>query len=71
MEKVELKMNLGKLASLSGEVLEFMESKGLTLAETVTILDSAAGIARAKLLNTVAFAGLAQSVANLLSEIKD
>lgn len=67
MEKPEVKMDFNRLASLSGDVLMFCVNNNLTLAETITVLDSACGIARAKMSNTIAFAGIAQAMANIIN----
>ena len=67
MDKIETNLRYGQLATLSGDALEFLERKSLTLAEIITVLDSSAGIARSKLSNQVSFAGMTQAMINILN----
>ena len=65
LPKVEL--SLFQLGIHSAKILEFAESRDLTLAETVTVLDSATAIARAKLTNMVGFASMIQMTGEILN----
>lgn len=67
MNNIEFKMSSKELSDISGDVLEYLENKELKLTEIIVVLDSALGIMRAKLTNTVGFAALAQTMKEIIS----
>ena len=52
---------------MHGEVLEYLEKGDLKLTEIIVILDSALGIVRAKMNNSMAFASTAHMMKEIIS----
>ncbi len=67
MNNMEFKMSNKDIANASGQVLEYLENSNFKLTEMIVILDSALGIARAKMNNSMAFASTAQLMKEIIS----